>query len=332
MHLISLLIFIPLQLLFIPFAILGLILIFYKKIYVSKRLGVSQTAIEVINDRWIMAFFGLRKDDATLVLNRILPNSSIFGLWLVFFPSFIRYKLSGQHYGYPSFPKQEEETILYIVIARTLYIDILINKSKGNVDQFVILGAGLDTRCYGDLSDQPLSFFELDQSKIQQLKKDCLSKTTIDCSNVHFVAVDFTKDGWYDLLEKAGYDPNKKTIFLWEGVSLYLTKENIRHTLKKLKYYAAPGSVLIADFYDERFVNGTYTKGYKLTSKVLEMTGESFKFGLDFTQDKELILAEFLASEGLHLGDTYFIGAKTKKGSYMVVSEILGLGIDIVPP
>ena len=86
MHLISLLIFIHYKC-YSSFAILGLILIFYKKICISKRLGVSQTAIEVLYDRWIMALFGLRKDDATLVLNRILPNSSIFGLWLVFFPS-----------------------------------------------------------------------------------------------------------------------------------------------------------------------------------------------------------------------------------------------------
>ena len=47
-------IFIPLQIVFVPLAIIGLLLTAYKQIIVSKRLGVSQTAIEIINGRWTM--------------------------------------------------------------------------------------------------------------------------------------------------------------------------------------------------------------------------------------------------------------------------------------
>jgi len=54
MSLLSLLLYIPLQVLFIPMAIVGVVLVAYKQMVVSKRLGVSQTAIEVINGRWTM--------------------------------------------------------------------------------------------------------------------------------------------------------------------------------------------------------------------------------------------------------------------------------------
>ena len=61
MKLLSYIVFIPLQIVMIPFAILGTILTAYRQILVSKRLGVSQTAIEIINGRWTMHIFGLRR-------------------------------------------------------------------------------------------------------------------------------------------------------------------------------------------------------------------------------------------------------------------------------
>ena len=52
MKYLSFIVYIPLQILAIPLAIVGLLLTAYKQIIVSKRLGVSQTAIEIINGRW----------------------------------------------------------------------------------------------------------------------------------------------------------------------------------------------------------------------------------------------------------------------------------------
>ena len=79
----SYLIYVPLQILAIPGAIVGVLLTAYKQILVSKRLEVSQTAIEIINGRWTLHVFGLRKDDATAALMSVLPNTSKLGLWLV---------------------------------------------------------------------------------------------------------------------------------------------------------------------------------------------------------------------------------------------------------
>jgi len=52
---------------------------------------------------------------------------------------------------------------------RTIYFDNIINKSKDKVEKFVVMGAGFDTRCYGDLKNSNLKFFELDQAKTQKL-------------------------------------------------------------------------------------------------------------------------------------------------------------------
>jgi len=62
MKLLSWLVYIPLQLLASPLAIVGAILVGYRQLRVSKQLGVSQTAIEVFNGRWTLHIFGLREE------------------------------------------------------------------------------------------------------------------------------------------------------------------------------------------------------------------------------------------------------------------------------
>jgi len=82
--------------------------------------------------------------------------------------------------------------------------------------------------------------------------------------------------------------------------------------LNEIKNHTAPGSTLIADFYANRYVA---LKGSKITN-------EEFNFGLDFSSDYESVLKAFLKGENIKLNDFFFMGHKTKKGAYMVVTEI----------
>lgn len=207
MGFIALIIFIIVQIIFIPLALIGFVIVSINQLLVSKRLGVSSTAISAMGQRWIMNAYGMRKDPATAKLYRALPNGSEIGVWLLLFPSFLRYKI------HPSLAPEGKESIMNAIIARTFHIDKLINKSKDKVEQFVIMGAGYDTRCYGDLKRNKLKFFELDQEMTQKLKMECLKKAGIDASHVTFVAVDFSTEKWYEKLAKAGFDPGKKSHF-----------------------------------------------------------------------------------------------------------------------
>lgn len=319
MNAIALVVFVLVQTLFVPLAVVGLILIFYKQVYVSRQLGVASTAVEVINGRWLMHIFGLREDPITLQLHRVLPNNSLLGLWLLFFPSYLRYKICGSTYGYPVIPQQEEEGLSHLVTARTLYFDLLIDKYRNSIEQFVCLGAGFDTRCFGKFKACKLRCFELDKKKIQQLKIASLEKAGIDASYVTFVPVDFLKPHWYEKLKLAGYDPTKRTMFLWEGVTLYLDEKSVRSSLREIRQHSAIGSVVICDIYAKSFVKGEYATGKKPSQVVMKATGEQFGFGLDLSNDAKLELTSFMASEGLLLQDTYLMGAKTKNGIFMAV-------------
>jgi hypothetical protein len=76
MNLISFLIFIVLQIIFLPIGLLGILIVGYKQMVVSKRLGVSQTAIEALNGRWTMHVFEIREDNSACQLAISMPNSS----------------------------------------------------------------------------------------------------------------------------------------------------------------------------------------------------------------------------------------------------------------
>ncbi|MDH3207653.1 MAG: hypothetical protein OEO79_13710 [Gemmatimonadota bacterium] len=102
--LIAIVVWIPLQIAFIPLAIVGVVITTYKQLVVSKRLGVSATGIEVIQGRWTMHWFGIRRDEPTARLAGALPNATKAGLWLVLFPLWVAQKLSGTTFLYPRVP------------------------------------------------------------------------------------------------------------------------------------------------------------------------------------------------------------------------------------
>jgi methyltransferase (TIGR00027 family) len=315
----SLVLYVPLQLGFIPLAILGFVLVAYRQIVVSKKLGVSQTAIEVLNGRWTMHIFGIRIDEACAKLAVALPNTSVFGLWLAIFPLWLKFKLSGKLFLYPRVSEPGAEGLSELIVSRTLYFDRVIDRVIGEVKQFVVMGAGYDTRAYGGVLEKAVEFFELDQASVQQHKQNALAEAGIPCEHVHFVAVDFSKENLFDKLSEAGFERTKKTLFLWEGVTLYLSESNVRKTLQDVRNHASAGSFLLADIYADYFVNIGKRSGVK---KALDYTGEGFAFSLPFATNYEQTLVGFVESESMSVGETYFMGSNSDKGPFAVVVEM----------
>ena len=312
-------IYLFIQILFIPFGIIGAIIIYYKQMYVSKKLGVSSTAIEIINGRWTMDKFGLRKDPATVKLFNVLPNTTVVGQWLALFPLYLLRLVTNENLIYPTFKEAPDATLANLVTSRTIFFDNILKKSFEKSEQFVVMGAGFDTRCYGNLVKDTFKLYELDKKQTQKLKQTYLQKANIDTSNVHFVDVDFSTENWYEKLNAAGYDKNKETTFLWEGVTLYLSEKDVRKTLSEIRQHAAIGSTIVADFYSMDFVKGDLVPG----KKALELTGEGLNFGINFEANSSKELESLIESANMKLGQVHYMGSKTKKETWMVVSEIL---------
>lgn len=137
------------------------------------------------------------------------------------------------------------------IVARARFIEDLVKEQAGRgVDQYVILGAGLDTFAQrrADVASR-FTIFEVDQPGTQAWKRQRLIDLGFGVPEwLRLVAVDFETGGdWRDGLAKAGFDAGKPTVVASTGVSMYLTKEANAATLRQIAGLA-PGSTLAMTF------------------------------------------------------------------------------------
>lgn len=137
------------------------------------------------------------------------------------------------------------------IVARARFVeDLIIEQSKRGIDQYIILGAGLDTFAQRrpDIASK-LDLYEIDQPGTLAWKQQRLTELGIGTpDNLHFVPVDFEISSWWNELLKAGFDINKPVVIACTGVTLYLTKEAIISTLDQIATLAS-GSSLAMTFY-----------------------------------------------------------------------------------
>jgi methyltransferase (TIGR00027 family) len=115
------------------------------------------------------------------------------------------------------------------------------------VEQYVLLGAGLDTFAYRN-PYADLRVFEVDHPDTQAWKLHVLDQNQIPVpDSVRHVAVDFHHDSLGDELLRAGFDAERPAVFAWLGVVPYLSEEGFSSTLSYLAG-CANGSELIFDY------------------------------------------------------------------------------------
>ena len=121
------------------------------------------------------------------------------------------------------------------LISRTRFIDDLIEKSTSiDIEQYVILGAGYDSRAHRLKLPSKLKKYEVDQHEVQERKRSRLPDNTTNKANVIYISIDFNHQSLKEQLLNAGFDQNKSTIYTLEGVSQYITREALNSTLKEL--------------------------------------------------------------------------------------------------
>lgn len=133
-----------------------------------------------------------------------------------------------------------------VQVCRTRYIDDALQAalSKG-IDQLVILGAGLDTRPYRLPGMEHVKVFEVDLPITQDDKKVKIQKHFGDLPEwVTFVPINFETQTLETIIADTTFDPSRPAVFIWEGVTQYITEEAVRQTLSFVGR-SAPGSIII---------------------------------------------------------------------------------------
>ena len=137
------------------------------------------------------------------------------------------------------------------LVARTRLIDEYVTSALANgVSQVVILGAGFDSRAYRIADAERTRFFEVDHPNTSAVKKVHIERAVGALpKHVTYVAVDFERDQVPESLKAAGFDGSRPSLFLWEGVSNYLSEGTVSSTLSFIGRLA-PGTALAFTYVD----------------------------------------------------------------------------------
>lgn len=291
-----------------PVSALGYV-VFVSYLFLAGRTpGVSTTAQGPLSARWFQHYFGVRKDEAAYRLLTALPKFSPLGWYLVAGPTLLAHHLTGYVPKAFRYPFEGEVPVQYQASARQTFFDDVVERYLVDIHQFVILGAGFDTRAYRLPKDMRVRSYEVDAPKTQAVKRELLKKIGIDSTRVTFVAADFEQEDWLTRLINADFDPNQPALFIWEGVTPYLDRKAVEDTLRKIA--AAKGSVVAFDYFTTVPLesNGLY---WRYGRAAVKAAGEPMKFGIDSTPPSRERVAELLQSCGLSLGEQRTLGQET---------------------
>jgi len=207
------------------------------------------------------------------------------------------------------------------IVARTKYLDDYLEEHlQQDFQQIVVLGAGYDSRAYryAELA-AGVKFFEVDHPASQQAKRAKLTEIFGDLpSHVTYVPIDFVKDSLEEQLLENGFDPAQKTIFLWEGVTYYITAEAVDQTLAFIARKSAAGSSVIFDYTYPSVVEGTCNRREaKVWRRTMIPRGEDVLFGIE-----ENTIEAFMQQRGFEnikdvtdtdLKQQYFTGRNSRR-------------------
>jgi methyltransferase (TIGR00027 family) len=171
------------------------------------------------------------------------------------------------------------------VLARTKLLDeVFIDALENHFSQIVLLGAGFDTRALRFTSrNKGTKIFELDVPTTQQPKIDILNRKKVALpQELFFVSIDFNKQSLSDVLFAAGYEERQKSLFLWEGVTMYLTPDAVDSTLDFICNSATEGSVVAFDYiYASVLRRENKFYGEKAIFETVSRAGEGWTFGIE---------------------------------------------------
>ncbi len=188
------------------------------------------------------------------------------------------------------------------VIARTKYIDAVFRQALNDrFDQVLIFGAGFDTRAirFHELNKNT-RIFEMDVPTTQQAKIGQYQKRgVVTPPELHSIAIDFDKESLPEKLDKAGFKKGKRTLFLMEGLLMYLQPVSVTETFQTIQEYAGKGSLIVFDYVQASAINKERRSfGEDKIVNMVSGAGETWYFGMEKGQ-----IEQFLSKYAMRLVD-----------------------------
>ena len=166
------------------------------------------------------------------------------------------------------------------IIARARFIeDLVIEEAGRGVEQYVLLGAGLDTFAQRrpEIASR-MTVFEVDRPGPQLWKRRRLTELGFGVPPwLRFVPVDFEAgDAEWERLAAAGFDATRPAVVTSTGVTLYLTKEAVAGTLRRMSSLAAGSTLAMTYLLPMALADPEERPGREIAEKGARASGTPF--------------------------------------------------------
>jgi methyltransferase (TIGR00027 family) len=132
---------------------------------------------------------------------------------------------------------------------RTALIDHAVREAvDAGVSQLVVLGAGLDARAFRLDGLGAVDVFEVDHPATQAWKRRRAQALAHRARALSFVPVDFSRTSLNEGLGASAHDPVRPSVWVWEGVTMYLPPGATSAALRDIAARSASGSRLVLTY------------------------------------------------------------------------------------
>ncbi len=140
---------------------------------------------------------------------------------------------------------------------RTRWLDdVILSAVEAGAGQVVVLGAGLDTRALRLAWSKSVHVFTIDQPAVMDFVQNVLASETPP-PDVRWTPLSADLAGpWNSTLVKSGFTIDVATVWVLEGVLMYLSPEQNHALLATVRELSAVGSVMLADLAHPSILDG----------------------------------------------------------------------------
>ncbi len=196
---------------------------------------------------------------------------------------------------------------LHYVVRKRFIEDSVREGIKRGATQIVVLAAGFDTLVLRLHLEFPgVRFIELDHPATQRVKGELLRRRGSQ-ENMVLLPMDFTKDRLEDTLSAdSSYDRSAQTIFVAEGISMYMRQDKIERTLQFITTRSGRNTRVVFTFMDEQSSGRFYFKAESFLVRCwLRLHRESFTWGFPKREVDEFLGARSMSLVQLADHDTF---------------------------
>jgi methyltransferase (TIGR00027 family) len=207
---------------------------------------------------------------------------------------------------------------VWLMLVRTRFIDEhMVRAIRHGATQVVILGAGFDTRAhrFAELL-KDAAVIEVDYGATQEYKRRRVEAALGGApANVVYAPIDFARENLDEVLHGAGFQPDRRTYYICEGVSMYVPEEGMKETLRAIAAASAPGSTLLLEYINRGGLDVLRKYPSGMIKNAFDW-GEPFVFGVPDGQDQTYFL-----DAGLELGEALKIGSPESVKRYAMRAD-----------